>query len=58
MAMAIKPNEANIIRSGKLQAFAEAAKKTIPSKAYWDECRKANSFTDSETKKIKELRNS
>ena len=58
MAMAIKPNEANIIRSGQLKAFAELAKSSIPNKAYWDECKKASSFTESEIKKLKELRDS
>lgn len=55
MAMAVKPSEANTIRPGQLKAFAKIVKESIPDKSYWEECKDSCSFSDEETKKMKEL---
>lgn len=58
MAMAIKPNEATIIKKGMLPVFLSELHANRVSKEYWKECEASRDiFSSSDLEKMKKMCN-
>ena len=58
MAMAIKPNEATIIKTGMLPSFLSELHANKITKEYWKECETSrNIFSSSDLDKMKKMCN-
>lgn len=56
MAMAIKPNEASIIKKGMLPAFLRELNNSRVAEDYWNECEASrNAFSPSDIEKMKQM---
>ncbi len=58
MAMAMKPNEATIIKKGMLSSFIKALNASKVSEDYWTECEASrNIFSSSDIEEMKKMCN-
>ncbi len=56
MAMAMKPNEASVIKKGMLSAFLSELNNNNVTKDYWHECETSrNIFSSSDIEKMKQM---
>ena len=58
MAIAMKPNEATIIKTGMLPAFLNELQENKVTKEYWEECETSRTFfTPSDIEEMKRMCN-
>lgn len=58
MAMAIKPNEATVIKKGMLPSFLNELRASKVNKEYWNECAASRSvFSSSDIEEMKKMCN-